>query len=227
MKLGAEPKKVFGLGALLLLAAVIFYFNMSGSGSGSASVPIRAAVPSPSANATPPTARAERRQASGRNAPGEFKPRLGPRDPREKPDPSTIDPTLRLDLLAKVQSVQTGPEGRNIFQTGAAPEVNLKPLPTVAKIETKNVPPPPPPPPAGPPPPPVAPPMTFKYYGYKIANGHKAAFLLDGEEIFIANENETMKRRYKVVKIGVNSITIEDTQFKSQQTLPLQENLAG
>jgi hypothetical protein len=37
-----------------------------------------------------------------------------------------------------------------------------------------------------------------------------------------------MKRgRYKVVKIGVNSITIEDTQFKSTQTLQLQEDAAA
>jgi len=71
--------------------------------------------------------------------------------------------------------------------------------------------------------------MTFKYYGYKVStsDGHKAAFLLDGDDILIAGENDTVKRRYRVVKIGISSITIEDTQFKSTQTLPLQENLAG
>jgi hypothetical protein len=36
-----------------------------------------------------------------------------------------------------------------------------------------------------------------------------------------------VKRRYRVVKIGVNSITIEDTQFKSTQTLQLQESPAA
>jgi hypothetical protein len=69
--------------------------------------------------------------------------------------------------------------------------------------------------------------MTFKYYGYKVlkSNGRKEAFLLDGDEIIIAGEDEPVKRgRYKVVKIGVNSITIEDTQFKSTQTLPMQED---
>ena len=37
-----------------------------------------------------------------------------------------------------------------------------------------------------------------------------------------------MKRgRYKIVRIGPNSITVEDTQFKANQTLPLQEDAAG
>ena len=67
--------------------------------------------------------------------------------------------------------------------------------------------------------------MTFKYYGYQVpkTDGLKEAFLLDGDDIIVAHENETVKSgRYKVVKIGVNSITIEDTQFKSEQTLQLQ-----
>jgi hypothetical protein len=87
--------------------------------------------------------------------------------------------------------------------------------------------------PGGPPPPPpapTAPPMTFKYYGYEVlkSDGRKQAFLLDGDDIIIAGENEEVKRgRYKVVRIGVNSIVIEDTQFKSTQTLPLAENTAA
>lgn len=72
--------------------------------------------------------------------------------------------------------------------------------------------------------------MTFKYYGYKIskADGRKEAFLLDGDDIIIAGENEEVKKgRYKVVSIGVNSITIEDTQFKSTQTLRIQDEGAS
>ena len=161
----------------------------------------------------------------------EFKIRQGVEPGEEKPDPATIDPTLRLDLLAKLQQVEPPATMRNIFQYGAAP-----PPPAAAKpVELpKNTPKiainqPPPPPPGPPPPPPVPtpPPMTFKYYGYKVSksDGRKEAFLLDGDEIIIAGENDDMKRgRYKVVRIGVNSITIEDTQFKSTQTLQLQED---
>jgi hypothetical protein len=151
-------------------------------------------------------------------------------DPKDRPDPATIDPTLRLELLAKVQNVEAGPPGRNLFQFGEALVAAASvPLPKVAKIIPPVPPATAPQPPAGPPPPPQAPQMTFKYYGYKVStsDGHKAAFLLDGEDILIAGENDTVKKRYRVVKIGINSITIEDTQFKSTQTLPLQENLAG
>jgi hypothetical protein len=59
------------------------------------------------------------------------------------------------------------------------------------------------------------------------SNGRKQAFLLDGDDIIIAGENDSVKAgRYRVVNIGVNSITIEDTQFKKTQTLPLQETPA-
>jgi hypothetical protein len=133
-----------------------------------------------------------------------------------------------------VQNVEPEPSIRNLFQYGAAAPppsaTKLVELPKgVAKIPI-NQPPPPPAAPTGPPPAPTAPPMTFKYYGYKVAKatGRKQAFLLDGDEIIIAGENDAVKNaRYKIVKIGVNSITIEDTQFKSQQTLQLQEDAVG
>jgi hypothetical protein len=124
---------------------------------------------------------------------------------------------------------------RNIFQYGAAPP----PPEAVKPVELpKNTPkiainqPAAGGPAAGPPPPPpvpTAPPMTFKYYGYKVSksDGRKQAFLLDGDDIIIAGENDAVKSgRYKVVRIGVNSITIEDTQFKSTQTLQLQTDAA-
>ena len=38
-----------------------------------------------------------------------------------------------------------------------------------------------------------------------------------------------VKKRYKILRIGVNSAVVEDTEFKSnnQQTLPLVAELAG
>ncbi len=69
----------------------------------------------------------------------------------------------------------------------------------------------------------------MKYYGYQISkvDGTKKAFLLDGDDVIIAGENDAVKRgRYKVVAIGLTSITIEDTQFKSNQTVRIQEDPA-
>ena len=86
-------------------------------------------------------------------------------------------------------------------------------------------------PPPSPPPPPVAPPppITLKFYGYSTprADGQKRAFFLDGDDIFVAGENELVRSRYKIVRIGVNSAVVEDTTNKNQQTLPLVEELGG
>jgi hypothetical protein len=234
VKLGADPKKIAVLGGLVVVMLLIFYFNFFAS-DGTSSAP-RAAVFSGSAVVPPSAIRAKASQAERRRTANnaslvkDWKPRLGFQNPEDRPDPATVDPTLRLELLAKVQNVAAGPPGRNLFDFGQAPPPPAVDLPKVGKIDVGHpAGPVQPPAPPGPPPPPTAPPMTFKYYGYKVSksDGLKAAFLLDGDDILIAGENDTVKRRYKVVKIGVNSITIEDTQFKSTQTLPLQETLAG
>ena len=233
MKTGAEPKKLAILVVLLAVGGVVLYMNVF-SGDSSTSPAPRAAVistpvDSPQAGAigAPDTRRIARNSAAGT----EIKFRQGALRPEDRPDPATIDPTLRLDLLAKIQNVEPEATMRNLFQYGAAPP----PPPAAAQVPLPAHPPtiainrPPAataPPPPGPPPAPKAPPMTFKYYGYKVskADGRKEAFLLDGDDIIIAGENDAVKLgRYKVVRIGVNSITIEDTQFNTTQTLQLQE----
>ena len=87
-----------------------------------------------------------------------------------------------------------------------------------------------PPPPEVKPPEPVAPPVPLKFYGFVNPQrpGTKRAFFLDGDDIIVATEGQLIKNRYKIVRIGINSAVVEDTQFKSkQQTLPLVEELAG
>jgi hypothetical protein len=58
-------------------------------------------------------------------------------------------------------------------------------------------------------------------------DGRKRAFFLDGDDIFVAAEGELIKKRYKVVRIGVTSVEVEDTQFNHTQMLPLAEEAAG
>jgi hypothetical protein len=230
VKSGAEPKKIALLAGLLVVAAAVLYFNVFAGDSNPAPKAVPAPVISDPVSTSPvATARPDRKRASKTNNTSEFKIRQGVEVGEEKPDPASIDPTLRLDLLAKLQKVEPPASMRNIFQYGVAPPPVAKPveLPKNPPKIAINQPPPAPPGPPPPPPEPKAPAMTFKYYGYKVSksDGRKQAFLLDGEDIIIAGENEDMKRgRYKVVRIGVNSITIEDTQFKSTQTLPLQED---
>jgi hypothetical protein len=75
----------------------------------------------------------------------------------------------------------------------------------------------------GPPPPPPPPPIPLKFYGLSGAmrTTVRRAFFLDGEDIVQAGENETIRNRYKILRIGVNSATVEDTVAKNQQTLQM------
>lgn len=242
MNLGANRKKLemYALGVLVLGGGYLFYSNvLSGPSSPEPSRPgptaarpaheSRDAVIGDSSSRleTPPSSR---RAASSSRSGGEFRPSLKPKGPEDRVDPMTIDPTLRLDLLAKVQAVDVEGGRRNLFAVGQPPppplppEPKIKPKPgsQVAGAE-------PAPGPPKPPPPPQAPPIPLKYYGYSSARGdnRKHAFFLDGDDILVAAEGETVKKRYRVVRIGVNSVVMEDTQFKHEQTLPLQEEAAA
>lgn len=231
MKLGAEPKKVAVL-ILLLAAAALFYQPF-------ASNPATPSAAAP-ARTSPPAARQLRggaddvldsrtaARAKSQRATGDFRPSLKKSKPGEGPDPVQLDPTLRTDLLAKVQAVDYQGVERNLFQFGARkpkvtppPAEAPKPEPSASKPSASSSDGPPPEPPK-----PTAPPVTMKYYGYvnRPGDARKRAFLMDGEEIFVAVEGEVIKKRYRVVRIGINSLVVEDMDFKSQQTLPLQES---
>ena len=238
MKLSPERKRLaFLVGALVLLGGYSLYTNVL---SGPSSSPPPRPKPTVASGKTSPvnTRPPEPRFVPNRPAPSsrsseEFRPSLKPKRPEDRVDPMSIDPTLRLDLLAKVQAVSVEGGSRNLFQVGAQP---LPPEPLVpvrrgvTQVAGKTS--PELPPSAAPPmmaSAPVAPPITLKYYGYSSARGdnRKRAFFLDGEDILVAGEGETVKKRYRVVHIGVNSVVMEDTQFKHEQTLQLQEEAAG
>jgi hypothetical protein len=96
-------------------------------------------------------------------------------------------------------------------------------IPTGPKVAVTPIQ-PPTPATAGPPPAPKAPPIPLKFYGFTAARaGAKRAFFLENEDVYVANEGEIVKKRYKVVRINMNSVVMEDTEFKQQQTIPLTE----
>ena len=239
MKIGAERKKLVFLCVLAVVGGYVFYTNVFSSStpqpSASTARPVSPALGPLLPQLTPqlpgiPAARpgGPRKQVN-RNTRGslqDFRPPLG-RKPEEGPLPTNVDPTLRLDLLSKVQSVQLEGGTRNLFQFSMPPAPPasavkgpvIKPK-TPAEIQAENLAKPVVPP--GPPPPP---PINLKYFGYSSLrrDGKKRAFFLDGEDIFVAAEGELIKKRYKVIRIGVNSVEVEDTQVQSKQTLPLQQ----
>jgi hypothetical protein len=120
----------------------------------------------------------------------------------------SLDPTLRLDVLKSSEDVTYKGSGRDIFQS----QPETAPIP---KEVTKVIDP-------GPPPPPPPPPIPLKFYGFSgNKNGPKQVFLSKGEDIFIAREGQVIDRRYKIVKIGPNSVDVEDVLTNNRQTLPL------
>ncbi|MBZ5621494.1 MAG: hypothetical protein LAQ69_22620 [Acidobacteriia bacterium] len=231
-----DKKKVFGLpyGAgialLCVLGAVCLYEFYSNVLAGPGGAPDAGRSTVTSASAPPPTipmpgaeSVSPSRTAATRGRSEEFHPVLHSKRPEDRIDPIKVDPTLRLDLLAKVQAVEPAGGSRNLFQMGAPPPkpVELPKGPeTIVKVGPQPPSPPPPPPPAPPPTP-----IPLKFYGYSTvrSSGKKTAYFMDGEEILIASEGETLKRRYRVVRIGLNSVLMEDTESKRQQSIPLTE----
>ncbi len=120
----------------------------------------------------------------------------------------SLDPTLRLDVLKSSEDVTYKGSGRDIFQS--QPEPAPIPKEVTKVIDT------------GPPPPPPPPPIPLKFYGFSgNKSGPKQVFLSKGEDIFIAKEGQIIDRRYKIVKIGPNSVDVEDVLTNNRQTLPL------
>ena len=230
---GATPKKTAILVGLVVVGLpLVYWLNRpdtppAQATSASATLPPRPAViPALRKNTDQPSLIPARRGAASRDTGrvDEFHPTM--KTP-ENLDISKIDPTLHLDLLAKVRETPVEGGSRSLFDfytppPPPPPKVDpIKPAPPPTQIAEKSA--EPPKPPAPPPPPPIP----LKYYGYAgtAANGGLRACFLDGDpatgEIFVAGENETVKNRYKIIRIGVKSAVVEDTSNKNQQTLPL------
>jgi hypothetical protein len=249
MNLGTDNKKsVWALAALGVVAAYFFYTNVLSDSSSSAVPPKSAALtereraaaeisgapaPVPStAPASQPATSPRQSGAANRSRGDEFHPSLRSKRKEDQIDPLTVDPTLRLDLLAKVQNVKLDGGQRNLFQFGKAelvaatldgPEQKIVPK-VRERMGPKEAPPPPGPAPVVPPPP-----ITMKYYGLatKRIDGKKTAFFLDGEDIILATEGMTVKKRYKIVRINAESVVIEDTDVKREQTVKISEDAGG
>jgi hypothetical protein len=126
----------------------------------------------------------------------------------------TLDPTLRLNLLAQSEDVKYEGSGRNIFDRESAPVIP-QPVANGKKDEGK-----PAPPPVYTPPPP--PPIPLKFFGFTNTPGEpKQVFLLSGDDTLIAKEGDIVNRRYKVLRINPNSVEIQDMLNNSRQTIPL------
>lgn len=237
MKLGAEPKKIAVLAGILGVgAAVMFLGGDAPAGPKTPAAAVRPAAKAPAARPAPVrNGKAEAEAAAAtitrpalRAAVQEFKPVLKSARAEDRMDPATIDPTLRLELIRRLSGVQIEGGNRTIFDFGAAPPPKQpdppKIFPKPTAVAAAAAPPPVSVTPAAPVKP-AAPPIRLKFYGF--VGGARAktkrAFFLDGEDIFVAGEGDVIQKRYRVVRIGLNSVVVEDQEFQSEQTLSLEQ----
>lgn len=236
--LGAEPKKLAILGALFGVLVIVYFLNRTPD-SPAGSVPAlstssRTATPSAPFTASKRAAESvtpmppQRAQRGSETTIQDFRPSLKPPDGT---DVSHIDPTLRLERIAQLRTLALAGGERSIFDFGPPPKP--KELPVVQPIKpVPAVPVPDPSPVAAMPAAPVKPPpppIPLKFYGYvdPSRGSTRQAFFLEGDDIFVAGENDMVHGRYKIIRINPNSAVVEDTSTKSQQTLPLVEELPG
>ncbi|MDR3749597.1 MAG: hypothetical protein P4M04_15860 [Acidobacteriota bacterium] len=195
MKIGTENRVKTGTAAALGLLAIVLVVRAFRGGDENPPVPAQTAAVTTSAPATSPAQpRTPGTQAKSKTT----NPVLA----------KSLDPTLRFELLKSSEEVTYKGAGRDIFRSLA--EVKI-PTPLPPDKQPNYVPPPPPPPP-----------INLKFYGFAgPRNGSKRIFLLKGEDIFVAKEGDIVDRRYRIVRIGPNSVEVEDVLTNNRQTLPL------
>jgi hypothetical protein len=203
LNLGFQDKRkrtTFIVCAVLLFFAVAYAINnWPQDESGIPSVPSASSAPSTEAPAQNADAHRQRQRA-------------------ESIDIYHVDPTIHLERLEQAAVSDYPGSQRNLFRYEAAPPPPPpKKTPEQIKEEQRRiVNTPPPPPPA----------IDLKYYGFSTdrATNTKKIFLTNGQDIFIVGEGEILANRYKVIRIGVNSVEVEDMRTKSRQQLPLTES---
>jgi hypothetical protein len=213
IRIGLDPKVI--VAALLAVAGLLFWYNSQGGGDGNTAAPTRTQTPANTAAVSQAGSFGARRELATNNR-GVLSVR------KIDPTRGDIDPTLRLDLLARLQKVELGATGRNIFETGSAPAalaamarsikgpvipprpITSAPAAMMAAHPMVNIP--------------------LKYYGFvKPADktNPNRGFFLDGDNVLIASEGEVVKQHYLVVELTPNTAKMEDVQLKQGQMLPV------
>lgn len=218
MKAGAENrKKTIAAGALVAVAlCCIFYaYNALFGGTSAAPPPTVAPItrPAPATNASPAQTAAVTTVNAGRSASI-----AGVDAVKLAHTSASLDPTLDETAMHRAESLIYSGIGRNIFSLTYTPPPAVpthvpppRPRPTPITL---------PPAPVGPPPPP---PINLKFFGTaRRSNGLVQAFLLQGDNVYLASAGEIVAHKYKIVSINLNSIQVEDLQNNNTQTLPLQ-----
>jgi hypothetical protein len=201
LKLGSEDKKKVIIASVLGVIVIALLVNVLGSYFSNGSAPAAPPPTVPVQTAAARSARATTADHTATRIPG-----IG----------ASLDPTLHPEWMAQAESLEYSGHGRNIFSQFSTPaEIEkvaapIRPNAPMAPVAQ------------GPPPPP---PIELKFFGYEAhKDGTRKAFLLHGDDVFIASEGDVVDHRYRVLKIAPFSVQVEDIPYQNAQPLPLTQN---
>jgi len=127
------------------------------------------------------------------------------------------DPSLRLDLLDRIQKEEYKGQHRNIFSAEPLP-----PPPSVVATQQPAM------PVAPPPPPPVTVPATFYGIVTDLRTGQKrACFSANADDVYIVPVGGTLLNQFRIVTIGNNSVEVEELSSGRRTTLMLAQPTDG
>lgn len=213
MRVGLDPKLLV-LG-LVIVAGVLFWYNSRDDEEGTTHAPV-AQTTQPAMSATTRAHATKVRRSNQTNEHATL--RVRPIDAAS----GDVDPTLRLGLLSRLQSVALPAGERNVFESGpdpvtiqeqaalAAKAPKIMPAPVATAVAAA----------ANRGPAPLN--IPLKYYGFaKSASKTEpnSGFFLDGDNVLVASEGDLLKNRFLVVELTANTAKLEDTQVKRGQTL--------
>ena len=134
---------------------------------------------------------------------------------RREPDLPRID-LARLDRPRP----ESGVGHRDLFDFAAPPPTLPPPMPSAPPVMEET------PPPVTVPTPPPLPPLNIKYIGAFEGNkGLKVAVLMtDRKEVLTGQVGEVVANRYRIVKIGLESVDVQDVGSEQVRRIPLKGN---
>lgn len=197
MKVGNEDKKkLIAASAFGLIAVASLVYNFAGSGSSDTP-----SAPPPAVTQTAPASTANPAAHATAHIPS-----------------SKLDPTLHPEGMLLTESLVYAGKGRNIFAPPGTPSAETKlasiPKPIASPRYVPQA-----PVNTGPPPPP---PINLRYFGNATRkDGVRQAFLLQGEDVFIAGKGDIVSRRYKIGEVGAHDVEVTDLTNNNTQRLPL------
>jgi hypothetical protein len=216
LKLGVENRKQVAIAAVLGALVLFLVIRMLISNFGSPTpAPVTATPAAPAAPLATQTAATPVRTTTGSTA------TTGPNAIKVAHLGANLDPTLHFEVMRQAESLEYAGRGRNIFSATSAQMVSIPKVTRPIRPAPQQV-------SYGPPAPPPPPPIDLKFFGYSAQKvglrDVRKAFLMHGEDVFIAAEGEVVDHRYRVVKISPFSIDLEDLPYHDTQTLNLTAN---